>query len=127
MKTQELTAQIMALTPAEKMQVIQILTQTEGITKTPGVCGGDACIAHTRIPVWSLVSDRLLGMTDAEILAAFPHLTAADLINVWAYFEAYTEEIETAIKEQEEAIRLYLYLFIIYLSLIGCYSKNDIF
>ncbi|WP_445242043.1 DUF433 domain-containing protein [Microcoleus sp. LEGE 07076] len=24
-------------------------------SKTPGLCGGDACIGNTRIPVWSLV------------------------------------------------------------------------
>ncbi|NEP91259.1 MAG: DUF433 domain-containing protein [Okeania sp. SIO2C2] len=32
---------------------------SQGINKTPNVCGGDACVGNTRIPVWSLVSDRL--------------------------------------------------------------------
>jgi hypothetical protein len=30
-------------------------------------------------------------------------LSAADLVNAWAYADAYPEEIEQAIKENEEA------------------------
>jgi uncharacterized protein (DUF433 family) len=40
-------------------------------------------------------------MNDAQILEAFPNLTAADLVNVWAYAEAYPGEIELAIRENE--------------------------
>lgn len=63
MTLKKLETQILSLTPTEKAEVIQILTQTLsngslGIKKTPGVCGGDACIGNTRIPVWSLVSDH---------------------------------------------------------------------
>ena len=76
-----------------------------GIEKNPGVCGGDACIGKTRILVWSLVSDRNLGMSDAQILAAFPNLKAIDLVNAWRYPEAYPEEIEIAICENEEIMR----------------------
>jgi uncharacterized protein (DUF433 family) len=67
------------------------------------VCGGDARIAKTRIPVWSLVNYRHLGANDGQILQDFPHLTAADLVNAWAYADAYPEEIETAIKKNEAA------------------------
>ena len=31
------------------------------ITKTPGVCGGAACIAGTRVAVWLLVEAQQLG------------------------------------------------------------------
>ncbi|ARI82678.1 hypothetical protein O53_3383 [Microcystis aeruginosa TAIHU98] len=52
----ELEEQILALKPSEKVQVIQLLAQSlggdwQGIEKTPKVCGGQACIANTRIPV----------------------------------------------------------------------------
>ncbi|NDJ23825.1 DUF433 domain-containing protein [Nostoc sp. B(2019)] len=109
MTLKELETQLQALNPTEKAEAIQILTKTLsngslGITKTPGVCGGDACIANTRIPVWSLVNDRRLGMSDARILEAFPHLTAADLVNAWAYADANLEEIEQAIRENEEVM-----------------------
>jgi uncharacterized protein (DUF433 family) len=48
-----------------------------------------------------LVHDRQLGMTDARILEALPALTAADLVNAWAYAEAYPDEIQVAIQENE--------------------------
>lgn len=108
MTLQELE-QILALAPAEKAEVIQLLTQSltngsQPVKNTPGVCGGDACIGSTRIPVWFLVHDRQLGMSDARILEAFPRLTAVDLVNAWAYAEAYLDEIEVAIRENEAAM-----------------------
>ena len=107
---EELQTQLLVLTPAEKAEAIQILTKnlTSGspaIQKTPGVVGGDACIGRTRIPVWSLAIDRRIGMSDARILEAFPQLTAADLVNAWAYADAYPDEIEQAIRENDEAMQ----------------------
>jgi uncharacterized protein (DUF433 family) len=52
-----------------------------GIEKTPGVCDGDARITRTRIPVWSLVNSKKLGLSDAQLLDAYPTLTAEDLRN----------------------------------------------
>ena len=52
-----------------------------GIESTPGVCGGDPRIAGTRIPVWTLEHYRRLGLTEAQILGAFPALRATDLVN----------------------------------------------
>jgi uncharacterized protein (DUF433 family) len=72
--------------------------------KMPGIMGGDACIANTRLPVWLFVSLRHQGATDAELFNTYPQLTAADSVNVWAYAEAYPGEIETALQEQEEAM-----------------------
>ena len=105
----ELKTQLLSLTLIEKAEAIQTLTQTlsngsKGITKIPGVMGGDACIANTRLPVWLFVSLRLQGATDAEILQLYPHLTAADLVNVWAYADANLEEIEQALQEQEASM-----------------------
>lgn len=110
MTLQDLQAQLHALTPTERADAIQILTQTlsnrsQGITKTSGVMGGDACIANTRLPVWLFVSLRHRGATDADLLEAYPHLVAADLVNVWAYADAYSEEIATALQEQEAAVQ----------------------
>jgi uncharacterized protein (DUF433 family) len=73
-----------------------------GIQKTPSVMGGKACIRQTRIPVWLLVSYRRQGATDAHILEGHPHLSAADLVNAFSYAEAYPDEIETAIIENEK-------------------------
>jgi type III restriction enzyme len=49
------------------------------IQKTPGVCGGNACVRDTRIPVWTLQRLRELGRTDRELLDDYPTLTPADI------------------------------------------------
>jgi uncharacterized protein (DUF433 family) len=72
-----------------------------GIEVTPGVCGGDARIAGTRIPVWSLVSARRLGATDSQILSEYPALGPGDLANAWAYAESHADEVERLIRENE--------------------------
>ncbi len=72
------------------------------ISKKPDRCGGDACIRDSRIPVWGLVRDRQLGATDEAILHSYPTLTPADLEAAFAYAASHPEEIETAIRENEE-------------------------
>lgn len=108
MSPSELQQQLIALDPTGKAEAIQLLTRhlssgSQGVNKTPNVMGGDACIANTRIPVWLFVSLRQQGANDAELLENHPQLTAADLVNVWAYADAHPDEISTALREQEEA------------------------
>jgi uncharacterized protein (DUF433 family) len=50
-----------------------------------------------------MVSYRRQGSSDAELLDFYPHLSAADLVNVWAYADAHPTEIEEAIRKNEEA------------------------
>ncbi|NJO63946.1 MAG: DUF433 domain-containing protein [Richelia sp. RM2_1_2] len=109
MTLKELEKQLLALTTIEKAQAIQILVQSltniwHGIEKTPGICGGDACVVNTRIPVWSLVNQRNLGMSDAEILSSFPSLNAMDLVNSWNYADTHKIEIEEAIRENNQVM-----------------------
>jgi uncharacterized protein (DUF433 family) len=42
-------------------------------------------------------------MSEADILSSYPTLRAEDLVNAWAYFRAYRDEIEMQIRENEEA------------------------
>src|SRR3989304_2153198 len=96
------------LRPAGKAEVVRKLVQDiinvcPGIEKAPGVVGGDACIVRTRIPVWALENYRRLGLSESQILANYPSLRAADLVNAWAYAEAHIKEIEKAIRENEGA------------------------
>jgi type III restriction enzyme len=49
-----------------------------------------------------LVNYRRLGTPDADVLRAYPGLTPADLEAAWAYAAANTEEIDRAIRENEE-------------------------
>jgi uncharacterized protein (DUF433 family) len=107
MTTKELEAQLLVLSPSEKAEFIQILTRSLNknwrvITKKTGVCGGEACIENTRIPVWVLVNARNLGISETQLLYDYPTLSAADLANAWVYAEANPEEIAKAIRENEE-------------------------
>jgi uncharacterized protein (DUF433 family) len=72
------------------------------VSRRPDRQGGDACVRDTRIPVWVLANGRRLGMSDGDILRAYPALTPADLEAAWDYAAANREEIERAICENEE-------------------------
>ena len=74
-----------------------------GIDTTPGVCGGEACIAKTRIPVWLLVQARRLGTSEADLLGNYPSLRAEDLASAWAYARAHQDEIDQQIVDNEAA------------------------
>jgi uncharacterized protein (DUF433 family) len=104
----ELEQQLLALKPSEKVQVIQLLAQSlgsnwQGIEKTSKVCGGQACIVNTRIPVWVLVEARRLGYSDVDLLESYPTITATDLTNAWGYAADHSDEIDFAIEQNEAA------------------------
>jgi uncharacterized protein (DUF433 family) len=68
------------------------------INKTPGTVGGEARIRNTRIPVWSLVQLRNLGMSETEIKSSFEEpLSDADLSAAWGYYLSRKKEIDEAI------------------------------
>ena len=107
MTRQELEHQLLNLSLADRAEIIQSLTKNlsmrgKGITKTPGVCSGEACIAGTRIAVWLLVEAQQLGIHEAQLLQDYPHITAADLVNAWAYADAHPEEIALTIRANNE-------------------------
>ena len=68
-----------------------------GIDWQDNVCGGSARIIRTRIPVWLLESLRRGGKTDAELLTAYPSLTAEDLANAWSYARTHRPEMDREI------------------------------
>jgi len=96
------------MTRAEKAQVLQWVVHdlgdaSPGIESIPNVCGGEPCIIRTRIPVWLLVQAKRLGTSEADLLQAYPTLTAQDLANAWSYYRIHRSEIEQQIRENEEA------------------------
>jgi uncharacterized protein (DUF433 family) len=96
------------MTRAEKAQVLQWMVCDlsdvfPGIETTPGVCGGEPCIFRTRIPVWILEQSRRLGISESELLQAYPTLRAEDLANAWTYVRLHREEIDEQIRANEEA------------------------
>jgi len=72
------------------------------ISKREDRCGGDACIRDLRIPVWAVVNYRRLGASDSEILRAYPSLQPADLTAAFEYADAHADEIEAAIRRNEQ-------------------------
>jgi len=73
------------------------------IERTPGVCGGDARIRGTRIPVWLLVGYRKDGVSDIELLDMYPSLTLSELSAAWWYYARHHDEVEQSIREQEDS------------------------
>jgi uncharacterized protein (DUF433 family) len=103
---QEAEKILSTLTRAEKAQVLEWIVRDlgdfhPGVEKTPGICGGSARIARTRIPVWTLEQYRRLGMAEAEMLRVYPTLRAEDLANAWAYARAHRAEIDEDIRQNE--------------------------
>lgn len=93
---------------AEKARLLQWVAQDlgdsfPGIESTPNVSGGEPCIVRTRIPVWTLVQARNLGMSEAAILGSYPTLRAEDLVNAWAYYRSHNREIDQQIADNESA------------------------
>jgi uncharacterized protein (DUF433 family) len=93
---------------AEKAQLLRWVVQDlgdalPGIDADPAVCGGDACIVRTRIPIWVLEQARRLGASEANLLQSYPSLRAEDLANAWAYVRSHRDEIDRTIQENESA------------------------
>ncbi len=77
-------------------------TPLPAIEKTPGVCGGQARVRNTRIPVWTLVSFRQQGADEEELLRNYPDLTRRDLEAAWSYYSENVAEIEAIINEEND-------------------------
>lgn len=75
----------------------------EHITKTPGVCGGRACIAGHRIRVLDIVAwHEKRGYCPEEIVEMFPGITLADVYAALAYAFDNRLEIEADRRQSDE-------------------------
>lgn len=68
----------------------------EHIAKTPGVCGGKARVAGTRIRVLDIVYQHESGKPAAEIAAAWQGVSVADVHAALAYAYDHPDEIAAA-------------------------------
>jgi uncharacterized protein (DUF433 family) len=85
------------------LSIERVIVEHPGIETNPNVCGGEPCVAGTRIPVWLLEQARRLGTSEADLLRAYPSLRAGDVANAWAYVRSHHEEIEEQIHDNESA------------------------
>src|SRR5436305_11038694 len=73
------------------------------ISKTPGVCGGKACIAGHRIRVMDIVVwHEMRGYSPDEIVDMFPGITLADVHAALAYYFENRAEIEADFRHEHE-------------------------
>ncbi len=79
------------------------MTSESGIESAPNICGGEPRTAGTRIPVWVLEQSRRLGMSESELLRAYPSLRVEDLMTAWEYARLHPTEIALQIQENESA------------------------
>ena len=94
----ELERELASLSPEDKKRLLQkvvgnLQVTAPGVTCEPGVCGGEACIVQTRIPVWVLERARQLGSSEADLLRAYPTLRAQDIVNAWSYVDMHRDEV----------------------------------
>jgi uncharacterized protein (DUF433 family) len=72
------------------------------IEKTPGVCGGRACIAGHRIRVMDVVVlHEMRGLRPEEIVQQYPGITLADVHAALAYYFDNPEEIKEDFRTDE--------------------------
>jgi uncharacterized protein (DUF433 family) len=73
------------------------------ITKTPGVCGGRACLAGHRVRVLDIVAwHEHQGMTPDDIVSHVPSLTLADVHTALAYYFDHMAEIQEEMRTERE-------------------------
>jgi uncharacterized protein (DUF433 family) len=78
---------------------------SEFIVTTPGVCGGKPRIAGTRIKVQHVyVWVEQMGMTPAEVVASYPHLTRAQVHAALAYYWTHPDKIQKDIADGERLV-----------------------
>lgn len=78
-------------------------TEIRHITKTPGVCGGKACIAGRRIRVIDIVHwHEMRGYSPDEIVEMFPGISLGDVHAALAYYFDHRHEIEADFTRDEE-------------------------
>lgn len=71
----------------------------EHISKTPGICGGRACIVGHRIRVMDIVAFHdTHALTPQEIVDEYPGITLADVYAALAYYHDNRAEIEADIE-----------------------------
>jgi uncharacterized protein (DUF433 family) len=105
---EEIERLLSTMSRAEKAQVLQWVVRDlgdafPGIESSADVCGGEPRIVRTRIPVWMLEQSRRLGISESELLRAYPMLRAEDLANAWAYVRSHRDEITQQIRDNEAA------------------------
>jgi uncharacterized protein (DUF433 family) len=71
------------------------------ITRNPDISGGDPIVRGTRVTVQRIVEMVQAGQTVDDILAALPHLSAAQVYDALSYYYDHQAEIDRLITESQ--------------------------
>jgi uncharacterized protein (DUF433 family) len=75
------------------------------VTRQPGVCGGKAIIAGTRIKVSQIALEYdVMGWTADEIVQAHPHLTLPQIHDALSFYYENAAEIHSDMRAGEAAV-----------------------
>ncbi len=78
---------------------------TTRIESQPGICGGQPCIAGTRIRVQDVyVWHELQGQTADQIVSRFPQLTMADVYAALAYYWDHRDQIQREMQAESDLV-----------------------
>lgn len=112
MDVQELAIAAQSLSFEQRKELIQTISSqlpklnsplTAHVAKIPGVCGGKACVAGTRVRVMDVVIwHERLGWSADQIVSEIPNLTLSDVYAALAYYFDHREEIEEDIRLNDE-------------------------
>lgn len=92
-------------TPTTTSAGIAANSLADYIVKTPGVCGGQPRIAGTRIKVKHVYTwVEQMGMTPAQVVEEYPHLTKAQVHAALAYYWSHPDEIHQDIEDEAKLI-----------------------
>src|SRR5579859_6346374 len=82
-----------------------IPTLADYIVKTPGICSGQPRMAGTRIKVKHIYTwVERMGMTPAQVVAEYPHLTMAQVHAALTYYWSHQGEIHEDIENEEKLV-----------------------
>ena len=85
----------------ELLNYAQPDAETSFVVKKPGVVGGRAAIAGTRIPLWQVVASMKAGSSDEELRMAYG-LSDEMIRQVRAYYERHRREVDADIFENHQ-------------------------
>src|SRR5579859_1179688 len=82
-----------------------IPTLADYIVKTPGICSGQPRMAGTRIKVKHIYTwVERMGMTPAQVVAEYPHLTMAQVHAALTYYWSHCDEIHQDIDNEDKLV-----------------------
>jgi uncharacterized protein (DUF433 family) len=82
---------------------MDLKTSYPHIVKTPGVCGGKACIRGTRIRVLDIAAlAEHLGLSPDEICDQYPELSLGQVHGALAYYYDNREAVQVEIDSEKE-------------------------